>query len=552
MNRLRILLILLVLVMLLPCAALAASNKPLFSLSCGTASVSPHYFTSYGWCLFLPGSWAGKTLDVHPVREGGVYLNGVLYTERMTVACDDLPAKFSAAASPKGKKHTTAVYRGSSLPALFLTVEQDQLDQINKSKTCKAPAYLTAYGANGEIEFDGELRYLKTRGNSTFQYRKKPYQLHLGKKASLAGLPMAKKFILLADYLDISLLRNRITLNLARAAGLPFSLECMHVDVYLNGEYRGLYLMTEKIQVGSSGVDIADLEEENEEVNPQPLDSYPVFESQPEGLIDARGYDLENDPEDVTGGYLLETDKVYRYRRSDEPGFITSRNMAVYIKQPEHPSRAQVEYIGNLMSAFHRAILSADGTDPATGRHYSQMIDMESFARKYLIEEISKNFDGQRGSQFFYKDRGEDALVYAGPCWDYDLTYGDILQEGFKGALHPRDFYMSRFKSNECWWNNLMKQPDFAARVQQEYMQTFLPLLKVLLGQAEPAYGLQSIDEYKAQIADSAAMNFKRWSPSSNKGYYKEAGYTFDQGVKYLKNWLDKRVQFLTSQWDKQ
>ena len=47
-------------------------------------------------------------------------------------------------------------------------------------------------------------------------------------------------------------------------------------------------------------------------------------------------------------------------------------------------------------------------------------------------------------------------------------------------------------------------------------------------------------------------MNFKRWSPSSNKGYYKQAGYTFDQGVKYLKNWLDKRVQFLTSQWDKQ
>lgn len=178
------------------------------------------------------------------------------------------------------------------------------------------------------------------------------------------------------------------------------------------------------------------------------------------------------------------------------------------------------------------------------------MIDMPSFARKYLLEEISKNFDARLGSQYFYKDRGSD-LLFAGPAWDYDLSYGNIRQEGFVKHSYGHSFYLPTYGSREFWYNNLIAHPVFEQLVIETYREAFHPLLEVLMGLC-PADGyapVQSLDDYHDAIKQSAEMNFVRWNPASIKDYYKGAGKTFDSGVDYLKYFLEYRLAFLDDEW---
>ena len=89
-----------------------------------------------------------------------------------------------------------------------------------------------------------------------------------------------------------------------------------------------------------------------------------------------------------------------------------------------------MEYISGYMQSFEDAIYASDGIDPATGKHYTQLVDLDSLVNKYLIEEVSKNYDGNTSSMFFYKDSDAvDPLMYAGPCWDYDSAYASYARE---------------------------------------------------------------------------------------------------------------------------
>jgi len=536
------------------------------TMSCAMADEAPVFWLMYGEegaqtsiipqsrndknMLYLPGSWNGEAVTIHTADEEGVYINGELYHSGDAAPLFENGETVTYRRAGKKQNRKLTAYIGSDLPALFLTLAEEDLTTIHKSKEDSVPASLVALRADGTTELSAAVDGLKTRGNTTMNYPKKPYQIKLESKFNLFGLGKSKKFILLADYLDISLLRNRITYNMAQASGMPHALSCLHADVYINGEYRGLYLLTEKIEIGDDAVPLHALEKETEELNDEDLDSYDRYDGESEGLRNARWYDIPNNPEDITGGYILETDKVFRYREETDAGFITGLNMAVYIKEPEYPSQSQTLYIAGLVNAFHRAVTARDGVDPETGVHYSDMIDMPSFARKFLIEEVTKNFDALRGSQYFFKDRGDD-LLYAGPAWDYDLAYGNIRQEGFIKHSYPNGFYLSNYSSTEVWYNNLIAHEDFEQLVMETYRTVFHPMMEVLLGlrSAEGYEPLKSISDYKAEIADSAAMNFVRWNPSSIKDYNKDAGTNFRTGVEHMNDFIQKRMNFLDKEW---
>lgn len=526
-----------------------ADDAPLFTLRLSDAEIGPQS-RNEKTMLYVPGSWVGQPVTVHTEYEAGVIINGETYLDGDAAPAFENGESVSFRRADKKQNQRMTVYVGSPIPAIVLSLEDEDLSAIHQDKEISVPAQLVAFRGDGSVELAAPVDGLKTRGNTTMLYPKKPYQIKLEDKADLYGLGESKKFILLADYLDITLLRNRITYDMARASGLPNALSCLQADVYINGEYRGLYLVTEKIEIGSSTVDIHKLEKETEELNEEDLDSYEWYDGDVEGLRNARWYNIPNNPEDITGGYILETDKVHRYKEETDAGFITSNNMAVYIKEPEAPSEAQTKYIAGLVNAFHRAIVSSDGVDPETGAHFSSMIDMPSFARKYLLEEISKNFDARLGSQYFFKDRGDD-LLYAGPAWDYDLSYGNIRQEGFVAHSYGNGFYLPSYKSPEFWYNNLIFQPEFEQLVIETYREVFHPLLEVLTGKREAEAGspLRSLADYKAEIQASADMNFVRWVPSSIKDYYKGAGKYFGQGVEYLANFLEYRLAFLDQEW---
>lgn len=117
-------------------------------------------------------------------------------------------------------------------------------------------------------------------------------------------------------------------------------------------------------------------------------------------LFSTKGYLVEKEPEDLTGGYLMEIETSDRYGL-EASGFLTSRMQAVVFESPKYASHAQVAYVSGLYQDFEDAVFSPDGFSPYTGAHYSDYIDVDSFARKYLVEELVKNLDASYTSQFF-------------------------------------------------------------------------------------------------------------------------------------------------------
>lgn len=495
--------------------------------------------------LFVPGPWAGRQVTLSPLNGKSVTVNGVAYDGPAPA-----PALTQGDKWTVGKQKVTVLIGSPQVPALCVSVDEAALAATYKTKSKAGPAVLRVYAPEGMQEGAYSLDYLKCRGNSTFQYAKKPYNIKLTEKASLCGLKTARKYVLLADALDVSLLRNRITLEMFKASGARYALSCLHVDLYLNGVYRGVYLLTQKIEASSGSVDVVDQEKQMKTLSSQPLDSYPLVTEERSDLQLVKYYDGPTEPADITGGYLLETEKRYRFEQASDAGFITRNNMSVYVKEPEHATKAQILYIGGVVDSFHRAILQKDGVDPQTGKRYDEIFDAESLALKYLLEEISKNFDARQGSQFFYKDCDTfGGLVYTGPAWDYDLAYGVINQPGFQKHMNSRNFYLSTYTERHTWYNNLIRHPEFEQRVIDRYRDTYRPIISVLLGDAPAPEGstLMSIDDYAAQMEASAAMNYKIWSASS--AVDARAGKTFAQGVAYLKKWFVNRSAFLDKQW---
>lgn len=439
---------------------------------------------------------------------------------------------------------TVTILQGSRVPALFLTADADLVRRIRGNKdfqiTDGSAAWLDAEGKTG---YNGAVTQFKCRGNNTFSYLKKPYQIKLAEKADLGGMGAAKTWVLLADWCDISLLRNRIVLDLSREIGLKNALGCCPADVWINGDYQGLYLVTEKIQIGQERIPVTNLEKAAEKAAEQPADPGKMKRASTEELSMIRFYPDRKDPEDITGGYIATIEKIHRLRDYALAGFMTSEGLNVQIKEPTEPSRAQTEYLGKAIYRVQRALIAEDGTDPESGQAYSELIDTESFALRCLTEEWSKNYDMLGGSQFIYKDSDlVDPRIYAGPAWDYDLSFGNMQDRG----LSPVGSYISQYRKNSNLYWLLEKQEDFRQLEEQLWRERFRPAAAVLLGETEGAEGscLHSLDEYRAEIEASAEMNFARWgiNTAASAPY---AGESFDHAFRYLKDWIRQRTEWM-------
>ena len=547
---------LLALLCLLPSAGSASKTYGItasFQLD-GTEIAVRAWVVENRYMLFLPGFCDPSAVTINLEGADSLTVGDMTIASGETVDFSACLGASQKLLSPKGKNlGTLTVYHGSALPSLFLTVDAKQLSSVNKSKHNEITEGSVIYAEpDGTVSYNGDLTSFHGRGNSTFAYKKKPYQLKLSRKASLSGMNQGKTWILLANYQDLSLLRNKITLDLCREIGIPFAVDSRMVDVYINGLYNGLYLITEKIQVGKQRVNITDLEEITQELNDKAVDSYPKFREKTRELPIFRGYEIPVDPEDVTGGYILEMEKSYRFRDYIDNGFKTHQGLSITIKEPTCASRAQVHYIGTLFNDFHEALCAVDGVSPVTGTYYADYIDLPSFARKFLVEEFSKNYDAQASSQFFFKDSDAvDGRIYAGPCWDYDLSYGNIRTGNFRSGSLPTGAYVTVSTSTSNLYGLLSRRDDFMAEVADAYHTDLAPAIRILLGEAEPSGNsqLQSIDAYVADMDASARMNFVRWRAANVKGYYTGSGQSFDASVQYLRDFIAQRLAFLDTQW---
>ena len=508
------------------------------------------------WNLYLPGALAGQEPVIRVDQDVDVIWDGRTYASGSTLPLSQYIGKEAEVSFSNNRPvGTVRVMQGSAIPSLYFTVDPDDFRRVNQSTKgdIRKEASFVMISGKGRLNAAERLTSFKTRGNSTFFASKKAFQFRMENKVNLDGMGKGKTWILLANWFDISLIRNQITFDLCREIGLRGTPDCRQVDLYLNGSYNGTYLLCEKIQLKSGRLDITDMEEELEALNggKEAVEKVPLRKATRVARI-IKWFDVKNEPADVTGGYLLEIEKALQFSlMKNDAGFVTEQGMCVVVKEPTKCGYEEMKYIAALVNDFDNAVVAKSGVSKKTGRSYSSYIDMRSFALKVTIEELTANYDVRAASQFLYKDSDKvDGRLYAGPAWDYDLAFGNKKGDGMLNPL--RKNYVYRRSSNTAYlYHYLLIHEDFQMITRQLYDEVFLPAVEVLLGKREPAAGsgLKSIERYRAEISDSAAMNFVRWSAPSIPDVDARSGLTFDDAVDYVKNWVEVRSGMMTECW---
>lgn len=493
--------------------------------------------------LFLPAEADCDRLQVWPgtnscILDGTSLRNGTV-TDRLTVGAHTLLLN--------GIAYPLQVMQSANIPAMYITTESGSMSNIHKNKSNKEKGYLRMVNEDGSVVYNNTLSQIKGRGNATWSKPKKPYQIKLDKSTDLIGAGKCKTWLLLANYSERSLIRNKVAYDLANDAGLPNTTQSCFVDLYCNNQYMGTYQLCEKVQINDNRIEINDLEESTEDCNEGDLDSYPRFGPNKAETGSRKGYEIPNNPDDITGGYLLELEYLDRYE-NEVSGFVTTRGQPVVIKSPEYATREQVDYIADFFQEFEDALYSPDGVNPDTGKRYDEYFDLTSLARKYILEEYVKNIDANVTSQYFYKPSDTESTVgYCGPVWDYDNALGN-----FSSAKAPTGLLAASKKGYTYYFHMLYQQPSFLNAVRAEWNNNYLPLIEMCLGDA-PDTGdtlLRPLDEYQKLLSPSAAMNFTYWNIlDSLTSSGNNTGRTYEENFAYLRSFMEQRAAYLSSLW---
>lgn len=432
-------------------------------------------------------------------------------------------------------------YKSDQVPTVFLSSESGTTDYIHDDKYNIEAGTLSIVDSSGELVYGGTVE-ISGRGNSTWTPRRKPYNIVLEKSASLLGMSSGKNWCLLSNMTDDTFLSNVLAYDMAKSCGMAYAPDARFADLYLNGEYRGLYLLTEDIVVGKGRVDIPSLSEENKVSNPGVI----FAESEVHESDDMRWVDMPNNPKDITGGYFIERDRrtsrTYKLEeRKTPPGwFMTSYDTPIRIKDPAFASKEEVEYIKSYVQEMEDAIRNKDGINPNTNKKYTEYIDVESWVKWYMVAEIIVDQDKCDTNVYMYKYPDSiDSRIFAGPVWDFD------------GRWYYDPESLIKLEAGG-WIPNLYDREEFHQQILADWKNEFSPYLK----NEAP----KLIDEYEEYLTKAVDMDVARWNGHfdsktyvTDEGYVHEEGfnneYDFHSSLQRLKSWIVLREAYLSECW---
>lgn len=367
-------------------------------------------------------------------------------------------------------------------------------------------------------EWNGNIG-IETRGNSTQGFDKKTYSIELKNSAfqdsssSLLGMGKEEDWILHAMVIDKSQLRIPMCFDFSRQMG-HYASHYKYCELVLNGEYRGLYILCEKIKRDDDRVDIAKLDSD----------------------------DLDGDS--LTGGYILRIDwPDYSNGFESEYQSIGDYNMfyKYYYPKGENIQPEQEIYIKGFMDEFEDAVFSPDYHNDL-GNRYNDYIQINSFTDFLLINEFSKNSDGYKLSSYLHKDRDDNGgLLNAGPIWDFDQTFGlslvcsSHLTHGWTYTQEQPGcedtFYMP------AWWQEMMSDTVFTNHLAcrwSDFRQSFLHLDSIY----------QTIDNHVANLSNALNRNFERWEFIGESIWIEPypIPQSYEAEVEAYKNWIAERL----------
>lgn len=381
---------------------------------------------------------------------------------------------------------------GTNVPALYITIPDfPELEDLTDKET-----YLNAVlkvDGNGWFEdLDSAPVLIKGRGNSTWGYPKKPYRLKFDKKISICGFDKSKSYALIANYIDCTLMRNTIALKIAQLLEMPYTNHCQPIRVYFNGICKGAYIITEKIGISSSSVDL-----------------------------------------DEETGILLELDsnfdEAYKFKSA-------KYDLPVMVKDPDFDEVAEMKGVTpealldtwkNDFEEFEEKVYK--------DMDLSDCLDMESFVNYMLVYNICGNREILWPKSLYMYKRSIDDVYHFGPVWDFDwaFSYDNGTEDKspelplWAGAWDPlkgQPFFKKICSTSE--FRMLYKQKlDF-------FKDNLLPLL------------MDYIDEYIELIEPSAIENGVLWPPVEG---VTSGSFDFNKNIEMLKQWISDRMEYISN-----
>lgn len=434
-----------------------------------------------------------------------------------------------AFACPRSSRSSSS---SSSMPADFPTGTVDTLPVLNLKTDNAAPIVSKVDYIKGSFSLadvggvtaavEGTLE-VRGRGNSTWDWVKKPYRLKLTNSTALLGMPAGKNWVLLANYADKTLMRNDIAFMFSRNLGVEYTPRSQYVELNLNGVYQGVYQLVEHIRVDKNRVNI------------------------PEMKVTDTAADT------ISGGYLMEVDFRHNinycvdnsYDAVCKNGVNTSRDVD-YCLDSKHGMQpaclanpdtlhdaawsAQRDYIEKYYADFETALFGNNFTDPATG--YAAYVDVDSVVNYYLANEIFKNVDGAVASFFLYKKRG--GKLFFGPLWDFDLALGNAGYEDVDKT------YGWRIRP-ATWFDRFFQDPAFQAKVKARW--------KSLKDEGKLDYISLYAQARATWLDKQQKKNFQLWSITDFAYWIMHTPQgSYDLEVKEMIRWQKARIAWMDTQ----
>lgn len=430
-----------------------------------------------------PANLEGQILKVEAVASSGkkysTYLNGTDY---------------QAGAFYHYKRTITQDTAMTGLPVVFVNTTCTQ-DEIVKETWTEGGKVAILNPDTWELEYSGGTS-VKGRGNTTWkECPKKPYALKLDSKGALLGMAKHKRWCLLANYLDRTLLRNAVAFEIAKCTSLEWTPSGQFVELVFNGVHRGNYFLCEQIKVDKNRVNIAELDPEA----------------------------MEGDA--ISGGYIIELDTYY-----DEVNKFKSTyyDLPYMFKDPDEVNAAQFVYLQNYVNEMESCLNDDAAFKAGT---YKDYLDLDSFADYWIVCELTRNREVNHPKSS-YMNKDLLGKIKAGPVWDFDWeTFTPISS-------------LKSYEITGIYYSRLMQDPEFKATV-KEHWNAMKPQL-----QAIP----DKIESLSKQIEASEAVNWSMWPITKDGSWFwrninGDIYKSFPEAVSRMKNaytaklnWMDNLI----------
>ncbi len=399
------------------------------------------------------------------------------------------------------------LYEKGDIDRVYITCDTE-IGQLTKEDYVTAKVDIVK--ADGTVDVSDDAAQVKLRGNSTSKAAKKPLKFKFSSKISFLGMDKGKKWNVLANAFDKTLIRNALCFELGDKMGLSYICQGRFVDLYYNGKLCGSYYVTEPVETGTGRVEI------NEE---------------------------EKD-------FMIELE---RERFESDVQYIYSKlGLRFAVNAPEIPTSTQTAYMNSYLANVETAFSTYKMSE------YSKYIDVDSFVNYYIVSEIFKAVDFNYSSTRFYV---KDGKMYAGPLWDVDLSSGNasskFYRDYYKDGVSYKDLYCTQMR----WFGYLMKSDEFVEKVNARLQQMLSTIQNMYQNNQN---GTSRIDTLMQLYGPSFERNYlaleqggagwsitERYSLCDNRlGLeYDNHPATYKENVELLREWLKNRVNYLQSQW---